>query len=86
MRRVLAERAARSSPSAASAAISSWRGLISRIGLAAASQPAGAGQQLLELPVQAGLRRDQADRALGQPLGGAHVGDRVAERRSSRTR
>ena len=42
--------------------------------------PAGAGEQLFELPVGADVGRDQADRAVGQPVGGAHVRDLVAER------
>ncbi len=43
-------------------------------------EPAGRSQQLLELAVRPAIGRDKADRAVGQAVGGADVGDLVAER------
>src|SRR5499433_4603842 len=40
----------------------------------------GAGQYLFQLPVEAGFRRDQADRAVGQPVRGANIRHRLAQR------
>ncbi len=55
-----------------------WRGLISRIGFRAveAARAAGSSQR----PVGAVLGGDEADGALRQPVGGAHIGDFVAQR------
>src|SRR6516162_3375181 len=40
----------------------------------------GAGQYFFQLPIEAGFRRDQADRAIGQPVRGANVRHRLAQR------
>ncbi len=59
-----------------------WRGLISRIGLAAditRPEPCSSFSSERSGPCSGG---DQTDRAVGQPVGGAHVRHRFAERRS----
>ena len=43
-------------------------------------QPACSRQQLFQRPVGACIRSNQADRTVGEPVRGAHFGDRVAER------
>ena len=43
-------------------------------------QPACSRQQLFQRPVGARIRSNQADRAVGEPVRGAHFGHRVAER------
>ena len=65
---------------AARRSISLWRGFSSRMRLAVGVELAMLLQQPLEVHVHVALVGDQTDRAVGQPLGAAHVLDRVAER------
>ena len=44
-------------------------------------EPPGAGKNLFQRAVRPGIRRDQTDRAVGEPVRGPHVGDRFAQRR-----